>query len=177
MITPHRLIGMPAPRRDRPDMPDGYGVPEEASGTLEWQPVANRLQDALHYWMSTTRPDGRPHVVPRWGVWLDSLFWYDGSPDTVHARNLRGNPACTLHLESGSQAVILEGTSRPADPPGLELGGRIASEFRRKYGDLGYSPEADAWEGDDAGGLVVLTPNKALAWLDFPNDVTRFRFT
>ena len=167
---------MTAPRSDRPDMPDGYGVPEEALGTLEWDSVQERLQDSLHYWMSTTRPDGRPHVVPRWGAWLESRFWYDGSPATVHARNLRSNPACTLHLESGAHAVILEGTSRPADPPGLELGGRIASEFRRKYADHGYSPEPDSWEGADAGGLAVFTPSKALAWFDFPTDVTRFSF-
>ncbi len=158
-------------------MPDGYGVPDGPSGTLEWDTVEIRLEDSLHYWMSTTRPNGRPHVVPRWGVWLDSRFWYDGSPTTVHARNLRSNQACTLHLENGAQAVIVEGSSRPAEAPGPELGGRIASEFRRKYADHGYSPEADAWEGVDAGGLAVFTPSTALAWFDFPSDVTRFRFT
>lgn len=167
---------MTAPHIDRPDMPDGYGVPEEASGTLAWEPVESRLRDSHHYWMSTTRPDGRPHVVPRWGVWLETRLWYDGSPTTVHATNLRSNPACTLHLEDGKQAVILEGTSRPADPPGLGLGARIASEFRRKYADHGYSPADDAWEGADAGGLAVFTPSKALAWFEFPADVTRFRF-
>jgi hypothetical protein len=163
-------------RIDRPDMPDGYGVPDTASGTLEWESVEARLRDSSHYWMSTTRPDGRPHVVPRWGVWLESRFWYDGSPATVHARNVRSNPACTLHLESGAQAVILEGASRPADPPGLELGARLASEFGRKYADHGYSPAADAWESTDAGGLAVFTPAKALAWFEFPTDVTRFTF-
>ena len=158
-------------------MPAGYVTPDTPSETLDWESVEMRLRDSLHYWMSTTRRDGRPHVVPRWGVWLESRFWYDGSPATVHARNLRLNPACTLHLESGSEAVILEGTSRPAEPPGLEQGERIASEFRRKYADHGYSPADDAWEGSDAGGLMVFEPNKGLAWFDFPTDVTRFRFS
>ncbi len=157
-------------------MPDGYGVPDTLEGTLEWPDVEARLVDALHYWMATTRPNGRPHVVPRWGVWLDGRFWYDGSPATVHARNLRSNDACTLHLESGSQAVILEGTSGPSDPPGPELGARLSAEFARKYADRGYAPEADAWEGSDAGGLAVFTFAKALAWFEFPTDVTRFRF-
>lgn len=167
---------MPNPHRDRPDMPNGYGVPDTAAGTLDWESVEVRLRESMHYWMSSTRPDGRPHVVPRWGVWLESRFWYDGSPATVHAGNLRENPACTLHLESGAQAVILDGTSRPADPPGLELGTRLAEQFGRKYADHGYSPAPDAWEGTDAGGLMVFTPSKALAWFEFPNDVTRFRF-
>ncbi len=158
-------------------MPDGYGVPAGSDGALEWATVEARLRDSLHYWMATTRPDGRPHVVPRWGVWLDSLFWYDGSPATVHARNLRNRPACTLHLESGAEAVILDGRSRPADPPGAELGARLSAEFCRKYADHGYSPAADAWEGEQSGGLVVFTPDKGLAWFEFPTDVTRFRFT
>lgn len=167
---------MDVPRRDRPRMPDGYGVPESIEGVVDWQLVEDGLAESLHYWVSTTRADGRPHVVPRWGVWLDSRFWYDGSPDTVHAANLRSNPACTLHLESGAQAVILEGTGQPADPPGPELGSRLASEFARKYADHGYSPAADAWDGQDAGGLLVFTPSKALAWFEFPTDVTRFTF-
>ena len=170
------LTSMTRPRSDRPTMPDGYGVPETLDGTLDWSVVADRLRAATHYWMATTKPDGRPHVVPRWGVWIDERFWYDGSPETVHARNLTANPACTLHLESGAEAVVLEGTSRPADPPGAEQGARLAAEFGRKYADSGYSPAADAWEGDDAGGLAVFTPDKALAWFRFPIDVTRFRF-
>lgn len=167
---------MTDPQVDRPVMPDGYGVPAVVDGTLAWSAVTARLTDALHYWMSTTRPDGRPHVVPRWGVWLDSRFWYDGSPTTVHARNLLSNPACTLHLESGAEAVILEGTSGPANPPDADLGVRLAAEFGRKYADQGYSPAADSWDGADAGGLAVFTPSKALAWFQFPADVTRFRF-
>lgn len=157
-------------------MPDGYGVPDGVSEVLEWHQIEVRLVDSLNYWMATTRPDGRPHVVPRWGVWLESRLWYDGSPDTVHARNLRSNAACTLHLEDGAQAVIVEGTAGPADPPGKDLGAKLASEFQRKYSLLGYSPGADAWEGQDAGGLAVFTPEKALAWFEFPTDVTRFRF-
>lgn len=167
---------MHTPRSDRPEFPDGYGVPEGVTGTLDWAAVAARLEDAHHYWMSTTRADGRPHVVPRWGVWLESRFWYDGSPDTVHARNLRANPACTLHLEDGARAVILEGNSRAADRPGSDLAARLSAEFARKYATSGYSPAPDAWDGADTGGLAVFTPEKALAWSEFPADVTRFRF-
>ena len=157
-------------------MPDGYGVPETDDGVLKWSDVESRLQDSVHYWMATTRPDGTPHVVPRWGVWVDRRFWYDGSPETIHVKNLVANTACVLHLEDGRQAVIVEGQSERADPPGLEFGGRLSSEFVRKYAELGYSPQPDSWEGPDSGGLRVLTPKKAMAWFDFPADVTRFRF-
>ena len=167
---------MHKPTRDRPEIPDGYGVPETIEGILDWSSVEERLEGSLHYWMATTRPDGRPHVVPRWGVWVDGRFWYDGAVDTLHVRNLNANPACVLHLEDGRQAVIVEGSSQVAAPPGLEFGGRLSVEFSRKYSDSGYAPAPDAWEDQDSGGLRVFTPAKAMAWFEFPTDVTRFRF-
>ena len=164
------------PGSDRPQMPEGYGVAATTDGLLEWDDVVARLEASPQYWMATTRSDGRPHVVPRWGAWIDGRLWYDGSPDTIHARNLRANPACVLHLEDGWQCVVVEGTARRASPPGLEFGARIATAFSAKYASRGYAPQANAWEGADAGGLLVFTPDKAFAWFDFPNDVTRFTF-
>jgi hypothetical protein len=167
---------MDDPHIDRPDMPPGYGVPTDDRDLLDWDEVAGRIAASAQYWMATTRPDGRPHVVPRWGAWIDGRLWYDGSPQTIHVRNLSANPACVLHLEDGWQSVIVEGTSVPADPPGLEFGARIADALTAKYADRGYSPGPDSWEGPDAGGLTVFSPLKALAWTDFPRDVTRFTF-
>jgi hypothetical protein len=159
-------------------MPDGYGIPEDADGLLTWEHVERRLRDATEYWMATTRPDGRPHVVPRWGVWVDGAFHYDGSPTTRHAQNLRTNASTVLHLESGTDVVILEGSSRPAEPvDSAALGQRLSAEFARKYGEKGYRPGPDSWSGADAGGLSIFRPAKALAWTQFPTDCTRFTFS
>ncbi len=162
--------------RDRPQLPHGYGVPDDDAGLLDWNRIEQVLVDAPHYWMATTRPDGRPHVVPRWGVWLAGHLYYDGSPQTVHARNLATNPACALHLGDGTDAVIVEGRSGPSDPVTGDLGVRISAEMNRKYAAAGYAPGATAWSGDDAGGLCVFSPAKAMAWFAFPTDLTRFRF-
>jgi pyridoxamine 5'-phosphate oxidase-like protein len=156
-------------------MPDGYGLPAADDGMLSWAEVEAKLVAATAYWLATVRPDGTPHVVPRWGVWLDGRFWYDGAPTTRHARNLADNPACALHLESGTEAVIVEGTSTATQAPAAPLGTRLAEAFT-KYHDLGYAPTADAWAGADGGGLRVLTPRRALAWFSFPRDATRFTF-
>lgn len=161
---------------DRPHMPDGYGVPDSADGLLGWKHVETRLRAATEYWLATTRPDSRPHVVPRWGVWLDERFWYDGSPQTRHARNLRTNAACVLHLESGTDVVILEGQAAPSAPVTGALARRLSEAFTAKYGDHGYAPAPDAWSGEHAGGMMVFAPVSALAWSQFPTDVTRFRF-
>jgi len=165
---------MSRPRRDRPDMPPGYGA-DQADRFVEWETIESRLRDSLHYWLATARPDGRPHVVPRWGVWLDGRFWYDGSPETLHVRNLENNPECALHLESGAEVTVIEGQSTRSDPISGELGERLAAEYARKYAP-DYTPAPGAWSGDLAGGMRTLRPVKALAWSQFPADLTRYTF-
>lgn len=155
-------------------MPDGYGV-DQATHFVEWADVESRLRESPSYWLATTRPDGRPHVVPRWGVWLDGAFWYDGSPETLHVRNLERNPACTLHLESGMEVTIVEGRSIRPDPITGELGERLAEEYARKYGP-DYTPEPDSWSDEIAGGMRTIAPQRVLTWTDFPKDLTRFTF-
>lgn len=165
---------MARPVLENPTFPEGY-VTRFSGRHVEWDTAMGWLADALHYWLATTRPDGTPHVVPRWGVWWDERFWYDGSPQTRHARNLVTNPACVLHLESGEQALILEGESRATGPLDMETGTALASEYARKYGPA-YSPTADAWSGEDGGGMAVFTPHRGFAWSQFPDDVTRYRW-
>ena len=162
-------------RAELPAMPEGYGLPSNTTGLLHWAQVEAELIGAQNYWLASVRPDGRPHVVPRWGVWLEGRFFYDGSPATRHTRNVEANPAVTLNLESGTRTVILEGTSvaTRADEDGL--GRRLSAAFT-KYASAVYAPEPDAWSGADGGGLRVISPTLALAWFDFPNDCTRFRF-
>lgn len=163
------------PVRERPVFPEGYGLPDNDEGLLTWAQVEERLVAAEHYWLATVRPDGRPHVIPRWGVWVDDRFYYDGAPTTVHARNLAANPACTLNLESGVESVIVEGISEPSRADADGLGARLAGAFA-KYHAAGYQPGSDSWSGADGGGLRVLHPHRAMAWFSFPTDATRFRF-
>lgn len=162
------------PISDRPVLPAGYGIPTSSTGLLTWTQVEQRLVAAQHYWMATVRPDGTPHVVPRWGVWVDGRFYYDGAPTTRHARNLADNPACSLNLESGTETVIVEGTSVSTSAPADGLGARLSAAFE-KYHDQGYAPGPEAWV--NGGGLMVLTPVRGMAWFSFPKDCTRFRFT
>jgi hypothetical protein len=173
----HQLVSVPgmtaAPASDRPTMPQGYGLPETADGLLSWADVEPRLVASKHYWLSTVRPDGTPHVVPRWGVWVDNRFYYDGAPTTRHVRNLEHNPACTLTLESGTEVVIVEGRSRAASAEPDDLGKRLSAAFGKYHPD--YAPAADSWA--DGGGLRVLVPQRALAWFAFPQDCTRFTFS
>lgn len=155
-------------------MPAGYGV-DKAEAFVPWEDIEAALRESMHYWLATTRPDGRPHVVPRWGVWLNGSFWYDGSPETVHVQNLKHSPECVLHLEDGWKATIVEGKSLMSDPITGELGERLAAEYARKYGS-DYTPSPDAWSDEIAGGMRRIDPVKVLAWTQFPKDLTRYTF-
>ena len=174
MIDAGELTPPDPPEISRPVFPEGYGVPGDGPGPLSWAQVLDRLTGSLHYWLATVRPDGRPHLVPRWGVWLDGRFFYDGAPSTRHARNLAENPHVALSLENGREAVIVEGRSQPARAD-VTIGARIAQAFG-KYHESGYHPGPDSWSGADGGGLRVITPARAMAWFDFPTDCTRFRW-
>jgi len=142
----------------RPQFPPGYV--EHPSSEVSWEYVAAQLSGAKNYWLCSVRSDGHPHCVPRWGVYLDGKFYYDGSPETRHARNILENPHVSLHLESGSRAIILEGTSQPAGKPCAELAGRLSAAYKAKYSADGYAPEPDQW---DQEGLYIFTPRQCLA--------------
>ena len=161
---------MITPKITRPNFPKGYV--DKPVSFLTWEWVAEQLTESKHYWLSSVRPNGRPHVVPRWGVFLDNKFYYDGSPETRHARNIMENPHITLNLESGSEAIILEGTAAPAGKPSPELGRRLAQAYK-KYKELGYAPKPDSW---DEGGLYVFTPRQCIAWSNFTQNPTKFVF-
>jgi hypothetical protein len=147
------------------DLPEAYG---KATTTMAWAAVQARLEQAPRYWLVTTRRDGRAHVVPVDGLWLDHAWWFGGSPDTLHQRNLERDQRVVMHLEDTMAAVILEGTVRRV-VPSPELAGRLRAASVAKYG---YGPPPGSYEA----GVWALRPERARAWSAFPTDVTRFRF-
>ena len=77
----------PVPQPDRPQI-EGYGIPETLEGLLTWDFVTTRMEKARNYWLATTGPDGHPHAVPVWGIWLDGTLHFGGGPATRWQRNL-----------------------------------------------------------------------------------------
>src|SRR5215468_1785833 len=100
---------LPEPTATSPRM---YGGTLEPS-RLPWRWATARLEAARTYWIATTRPDGRPHSRPVWGVWLDNAFYF--STGSLAAGNLVVQPAITVHLESGEEVVIVEGVAEIAE--------------------------------------------------------------
>ena len=58
----------------------------------EWAQARGGLRDAEVYWLSTVRPDGRPHVTTLLGVWLDGALYFCTGLGERKARNPAQNP-------------------------------------------------------------------------------------
>jgi nitroimidazol reductase NimA-like FMN-containing flavoprotein (pyridoxamine 5'-phosphate oxidase superfamily) len=162
------------PTLDRPQMPQGYGVPDNDEGLLPWEHAREQLARALTYWIGSTRPDGRPHAMPIWGAVVDDTVYFEGSPETRRGRNLAANPAVVVHIENGPEVVILEGTAEMVTALDPALSARLVDAFAAKYeASFGYRPDPAQWEG---GGLYAVRAQVGFAWNTFPATTTRYRF-
>ena len=150
------------PRASRPNIP-GYGVPENDEGLLPWSHVVERLERARNYWIVTAGANGRPHAMPVWGGWVDGALYFGAGPRS--ARNIAANPKVVVHLESGDDVVILEGTAEEVKNADPAFVARFADAYAAKYD----------WRPEEVGGYV-LRPRVAYAWTKFPQDATRWRF-
>jgi PPOX class probable F420-dependent enzyme len=98
------------PQASRPYMP-GYGIDTTTAGLITWDEAVRRLNSTRNFWLATVRPDGRPHVMAVWAVWLDDALWFSSSLRSRKIRNLRENPRCTLTSEDAEHPIVVEGTA------------------------------------------------------------------
>ncbi|HEY3617463.1 MAG TPA: pyridoxamine 5'-phosphate oxidase family protein, partial [Candidatus Sulfotelmatobacter sp.] len=97
-----------------PNLPPMYGL-KPRNQYLPFSHAEERLSKSRNYWICTARPDGRPHSIPVWGFWLDGAFYFGTARSSRKARNLAHNAALSIHLDSGDDVVILEGTAVEVD--------------------------------------------------------------
>jgi PPOX class probable F420-dependent enzyme len=158
------------PTPDRPSFAPSYGVDRSVRGEmLGWDEARDRLTESKNYWVCTTRPDGRPHVAPVWGLWMDEAFFFSTDAASVKGRNLTARPDVAVHLESGDDVVIVEGRAEPVSDPGtLE---RMMDAYDQKYA-IRFDP------ADPNYAVYVVRPSTAYAWSEksFPTSTTRWRF-
>jgi len=118
---------------------------------LVWEDVRRQLEDAGTYWV-IARARGHPHPRPVWGVWVDDTLRLSlGSP--VLRAELTADPTVTVHLDSGTDVVIVEGQASLVQ--GAEVAPSLAA-YDRKY-DWEY-------DADSYGPLTKVEPSTVLAW-------------
>jgi hypothetical protein len=114
-----------------------HGFSQPDATPTPWSAGVEQVSAADTFWLSTVRPDGRPHVTPLIAVWHGEAIWFATGPDERKAKNLAENPSCVLttgrsDLVDGALDVVLEGKAEQVTVDAeLEP---IAAAFAAKYG-------------------------------------------
>jgi hypothetical protein len=150
MDQPTAANNQPAITAQQPRMFGGHLSPIH----LPWPWATERLVQARNYWIATMRISGMPHSRPVWGVWLWETFFF--STGSLAAQNLAQQSAITVHLESGSEVVILEGEATVVTD--AEVLQAIIVAYNAKY----------HWELDPQalpGPFYAVHPKIAFGWI------------
>ena len=124
----------------------------EESGTTSWEVARDRLanpEEQRTSWLATTRPDGRPHLMPVIAFWIDGAIHIVAGEGTRKARNLAADGRCVIATSSTtlpSLDIVVEGR---ADPLTEEDGVRHIAEVLSVSG-WPLEPKGDKVNGPNA---------------------------
>ncbi|MCX5413012.1 pyridoxamine 5'-phosphate oxidase family protein [Streptomyces sp. NBC_00059] len=154
----------------------------EDAAARPWAEAVALLEAAEVYWLSTVRPDGRPHVTPLIGLWSDGALHFCTGPSERKARNLAENPEVVLTtgantLNEGLD-VVVEGPAARVTDEGRLIG--LAEAWEAKYGADWHFGVTDGMFSNGAGGRALVfsvTPRTAFGFAKGePYGQTRWRF-
>jgi hypothetical protein len=162
------------PKRSRPHWPDALQDPSDATtGLKSWPWALERLEKSHNYWISTTRPGGRPHLMLIWGIWWQDAFWFSTGARTRKAKNIAADPRCVIGTEKADEAVILEGIVEEIKDRSIWK--QLAQIYNSKYGG-----DVEPLLLASGGSVFRLQPQVAFAQDEhaenFVESVTRWLF-
>lgn len=153
---------------------------DENATATSWEEGRRRLAEAPVYWLTTVRPEGRPHMTPLIGVWLDDAMHFCTGADERKAHNLEHNARCILSTGCNTYDegldVIVEGEAvRVDDDATLQ---RLADAWEAKYGkDWHFEVRDGAFEAGQGPALVFrVAPVTVFGFAKGRFGQTRWRF-
>ena len=133
------------------------------STTLATQRVRSFLEREPVVWLSTSRPDGAPHLVPTWFAWDGETIVIRSKPEARKVRNLRHDPRAMLALgdaEDDFDVGLLEARAA-VDDVATELPAAFTAKYGERIAALGLTPAEFA---ATYSATIRLTPARALGW-------------
>lgn len=122
--------------------------------------AAERVRDARErltlendVWLATSSAQG-PWMIPLWFVWHGGQIFLATSRASRTARNIAGQPAVRLALQSTESVVILDGNAVVERV--IDTAADVLDSYAGKYGGADPRTWADA--------IIVVTPDRAQAW-------------
>jgi len=166
---------MNEPTASRPYWPDYPAMPKDSSqGLKPWSWALERLEKSHNYWIATTRPDSRPHLMLVWGIWWEGAFWFSTGPSTRKAKNIAAHTSCSIGTEQADEAVILEGI--PHEIKDRTIWKRFSAVYNKKYGG-----DVEPMLTSSGGNVYRVEPETAFGQdehaTNFAESVTRWRFS
>lgn len=153
---------------------------DPAATAIGWETARDAFAGSQLYWLVTVRADGRPHTTPLVGLWVGEAAYFTTGPEEQKARNLSGNPHCSLlagaNRYDGGLEVVLEGAARRVtDATRL---GELAAAYEEKYGEDWHFDVVEEGFSHHAGVAHVfeVAPVTAYGFGKDPFSHTRWRF-
>lgn len=117
--------------------------------TIEWDAVTRHLDDGFPQapgtggpgrhtcWLATLGPDGAPHLTGIGAMWAEGTFWFETGLGTRKARNLAGDPRCSLSVALDDYDLTVEGTAHVVTDPD------VVARMAARWADDGWPCEVD----------------------------------
>jgi nitroimidazol reductase NimA-like FMN-containing flavoprotein (pyridoxamine 5'-phosphate oxidase superfamily) len=160
------------------ELDNRFGDPDASPSS--WTDVREELERAELFWISTVRPDGRPHVTPLTAVWRDDALYFCTGASEQKGVNLTRNNNCALTTganawKSGLDVVVEGPARRVSDEAALQ---QLADAWETKYkGDWHFEVVDSTFQHGSGEALVFeVVPTKVLAFRKGAFAQTRFRF-
>jgi nitroimidazol reductase NimA-like FMN-containing flavoprotein (pyridoxamine 5'-phosphate oxidase superfamily) len=125
-----------ATTQPRTDIDSRFSSPEAAP--TPWADGIKQIEEAGIFWLSTVRPDGRPHVTPLAAIWLDGAIYFCTGSSERKTLNLAKNQHVVImtgcNLFNEGLDVVIEGDAvKTTDEATLQ---RFVDLLRAKYGSF-----------------------------------------
>jgi hypothetical protein len=152
---------------------------------LPWSRAEQELEAAegqnITHFLSTVRPDGRPHTAGVGALWADGRFYFVSGPGTRKSQNLAERPDCVISVKLAGIDLVVEGVARRVtDAPTL---GRLAKRYdaqgwpAKVDGDAFTAPYSAPSAGPPPWYLYELEPVTVFGVAGAePHGATRWRF-
>jgi nitroimidazol reductase NimA-like FMN-containing flavoprotein (pyridoxamine 5'-phosphate oxidase superfamily) len=132
---------------------------DETATATDWAEAEKILAEAELFWISTVRPDGRPHVTPLPAVWSRGALHFCTGEQERKARNLAQNPNVVLTTGTNTwnegYDLVVEGEAvRITDDARLR---ELAAGWETKYGSFWHFEVQEGYFRHGAGTAAVFS--------------------
>ncbi|WP_062204828.1 pyridoxamine 5'-phosphate oxidase family protein [Streptomyces sp. NBRC 109706] len=146
-----------------------------------WDTALRALTSAEVFWLSTVRPDGRPHVTPLLAIWQDGSAWFTTGAGERKAKNLAANPEVVLTtgrdtLDEGLDLTVEGRARRRTEAEPLR---RLADAYAAKYGpDWAFEARDGALHHAEGGSALLfeIVPSRVFGFAKGAYSQTRWDF-